>query len=377
MSATHLKLERRAIRLEQPGGNVLYCFSLAPSEVLEVADIARVERSEVGELLGYQRPAVRTHIDDIRTYLSGDEVVFPNPVILALDPDAVSWKGSRGPKVSDGLSAAGTLEITYSETVRPGWIVDGQQRALALTELARSDLPIPVTAFVTNSLEVQRDQFIRVNNTKPLPQGLVTELLPEVSLPISKKLAARRIPAAICDELQRHPESPFYGLLKRPSSSSEDLEDAVVKDTSIIRMLEESLKSTSGCLFPYRNIATGETDLDGIWRTVTVYWAGVRDTFPEAWGKSARQSRLMHGVGIRAMGRLMDKIMASVNPSWENADELVLQELARIEPICAWTSGNWEDLGGVPWNSLQNIPRDISALSSLLIREYVTSRMAA
>jgi hypothetical protein len=60
-------LERRALRLEQPGGNVLYCFSIAPSEVLMVADIARVARSQFGELIGYQRPAVRTHIDDIRT----------------------------------------------------------------------------------------------------------------------------------------------------------------------------------------------------------------------------------------------------------------------------------------------------------------------
>jgi hypothetical protein len=50
---------------------------------------------------------------------------------------------------------------------------------------------VPVVAFVTDDLELQRDQFLRVNNTKPLPRGLVTELLPEVHLPISPRLSSR------------------------------------------------------------------------------------------------------------------------------------------------------------------------------------------
>lgn len=370
-------IERRALRLDQPGGNTLFCFSLAPTEVLAVADIARIARGDQGELIGYQRDAVRTHVSDIRSYLDSEDVVFPNPIILALDPDAVQWKGSRGPNVSDGFASGGTLIIEYHESVRPGWIVDGQQRALALADVDRTDLPVPVTAFITNSVEMQRDQFIRVNNTRPLPQGLVTELLPEVPLPISRKLAAKRLPSAICDQLQRHPDSPFQGLIKRPSATDDELAHAVIKDTSIIRMLEESLKSPSGCLFPYRNLATGETELPGIWRTLICYWDGVRDTFPEAWGVSPRRSRLMHGVGIRSMGRLMDKVMATVNPTRDDAPDLVRRELARVAPICRWTSGTWEELGDVPWNGLQNVPRDISSLSSLLIRNYVSSRMAA
>ena len=40
----------------------------------------------------------------------------------------------------------------------------------------------------------------------------------------------------------------------------------------------------------------------------------MRDTFPDAWGKPAEQSRLMHGAGIRAMGRLMDRIMSALDP---------------------------------------------------------------
>ena len=51
-------------------------------------------------------------------------------------------------------------------------------------------------------------------------------------------------------------------------------------------------------------------------------------------------------------------------------------ELAHVAPICRWTSGAWDGLGDapVPWNALQNTPRDVSALSNLLIRTYVTAR---
>jgi DGQHR domain-containing protein len=372
-------IERRGLRLQQPGGNEILLFTLAPNEVLQVADIARIARADQGQLIGYQRPEVRGHVRNIREYLQGDSVVFPNSIIIALASDAVRFRGSRGPKTTDGYATSGTVEITIHPDQRPGWIVDGQQRALALDELSRDDLPVPVAAFVTDDVELQRDQFIRVNSTKPLPRGLVTELLPAVTIPISPRLSAKKLPSAICDHLHRNDDSPFRGLIKRPSASEAEKKSAVIADTSVVRMLEESLKSSSGCLFPYRNVSTGEADLDGIWAVLVTYWDAVRQTFPDAWGHPPTHSRLMHGAGIRAMGRLMDKVMATINPSAADATEQTLAELQRVASICRWTSGAWDGLGEspVPWNAVQNTPRDVSALSNLLIRRYVSSRMAA
>jgi DGQHR domain-containing protein len=303
-------------------------------------------------------------------------VVFPNSIILALD-SSVRFRSSRGPNSSDGSATGGTLDIPVGGARKPGWIVDGQQRALALSTLARRDLPVPVSAFVTDNVEIQRDQFIRVNNTKPLPRGLVTELLPEVALPISPRLAARKLPSAICDQLLRSEDSPFYGLIRRPSSTKEERRDAVIVDTSVVKMIEESLTSSSGCLFPFRNLATGQTDLDSIWKVLLVYWTAVRDTFPEAWGLPATESRLMHGAGIASMGRLMDKVMATVNPHTEDAPAIVRGEIALVADVCRWTSGSWEELGGMPWNDVQNLPKHTRALSSLLIRRYVSTKLAA
>lgn len=374
--AAERTIERRALRLEQPGGHTLYLFTLEPSQILEVADISRVGRDDGGKLIGYQRPGVQSHIKDIQAYLKSDEVVFPNSIILALD-SSIRFRSSRGPQASDGSATGGTLEIILNGGRKPGWIVDGQQRALALSSLSRNDLPIPISAFVTDSVEIQRDQFIRVNNTKPLPRGLVVELLPEVAVPISPRLAARKLPSALCDQLHRNTESPFFSLVRRPSATKEEKRLAVVSDTSLVKMIDACLSSSSGCLFPFRNLATGETDLESIWRVLITYWTAVRDTFPEAWGLPPTQSRLMHGAGIAAMGRLMDKVMATVNPYSEEAPARVRGDLALVADMCHWTSGSWSELSNLPWNEVQNLPKHVRSLSSLLIRHYVNAKLAA
>ena len=242
-----------------------------------------------------------------------------------------------------------------------------------LLESRRQDLPVPINAFVSDSVEVQRDQFVRINNAKPLPRGLVTELLPEISSPLPSRLKLRQMPSLLCDLLNSEASSPFVSLIKRSSTAREDRRTAVVTDTGVVNMLQESLTSPSGCLFPYRNITSGETDSEGIWQTLIVYWTAVRDSFPDAWAKPPSQSRLMHGAGIRSMGRLMDRIMATIDPRHEDAPDQVLNDLALIAPRCHWTAGVWEDLG-VRWNAIENVPRHMNELSNYLIRCYVRAK---
>jgi DGQHR domain-containing protein len=369
-------LARRALRVTQACDTQLYLFSLTAGEVLRFADISRVSRDDAGDLIGYQRPEVRQHIQEITEYLDGDQVIFPNPIIIALSSD-VRFTASRGPGNSDGIATAGTLEIPFprEDGRKPGWIVDGQQRAVALARSKRQDLPVPVNAFIADSVDVQRDQFLRVNNTRPLPRGLVTELLPKISTPLPPRLSLRQTPSALCDLLQRDENSPFRGLIRRPSASTEVRRNAVITDTSVIQMLQDSLTSPAGCLFPYRNLSSGETDFTGLWTALLLYWAAVRDTFPDAWGRPPTASRLMHGAGIRAMGRLMDRVMGALDPGASDAAEQVRGDLALLVPHCHWTAGRWEALD-LRWNEVQNVPRHTRELSSFLIRTYLQARAA-
>lgn len=368
-------LTRRALKVLQSDETPLYLFTLAAEEVDLVADVARIGRDEAGKLIGYQRPEKQKHVKQILEYLDSQDPLFPNGLILALPPE-VRFKSSRGPSTTDGLAVSGTIEIPIApegEGPRPAWIVDGQQRSLALARTKNRRLPVPVAGFVAPTLEVQREQFLRVNTVQPLPSGLVTELLPEIARVPSARMATRQLPSALVDMLNQDPESPFHGLIRRASTAVDERKTVFVTDTSLVEAIRESIESPSGVLFPYRNIASGTTDTEGIRRVLLAYWGAVHDTFPEAWAKSASDSRLMHGVGIRAMGRLMDRVMTHIRDDDPEARNHAARELGLIAAKCRWTTGTWEDLG-LAWNDLQNTPRHISALSNYLVRTYLFER---
>jgi hypothetical protein len=201
------------------------------------------------------------------------------------------------------------------------------------------------------------------------------ELLPEVTTPLPRDLKSKKIPSALCNLLNRDLASPFHGLIRRASADSKS-QSSIVADASIIKMLEESLTTPSGCLFAYHNISTGETDFDSIWAILLAFWSAVRDVFPDAWGQPPSQSRLMHGTGIRAMGRLMDRIASGFHPRDPDLRDHLQYELRKLTPICRWTFGRWEEID-LDWKEIQNVPRHLRLLSNLLIRAYLQSRGGA
>src|SRR5205814_9757043 len=128
-----------------------------------------------------------------------------------------------------------------------------------------------------NSEADQRSQFILVNSTKPLPKGLIHELLPTTTGELPTALKIRRFPAHLLDRLNYDVESPLRHLIHTPTNP-----DGVIKDNSILLMLENSL--TDGALYRFRDPATGGGSAEGMLGLLNNYWAAVRDVCPEAWG---------------------------------------------------------------------------------------------
>ncbi len=303
-------------------------------------------------------------------------MLFPNAIILALSPE-VEFKQSPG-RVPDGLTdiaSMGTLRIAVREEGhRVAWIVDGQQRALALSKCENNQLPVPVVAFVSDDLQMQREQFILVNKAKPLPIRLIDELLPETGVLLPRDLAARKIPSELCNYLSRDPYSPFHGLIRRVSES--DNKQAVITDTALAKVIKNSINSPLGVLAPFKGTKTESADLASMYTTMRLFWAAVRDTFPEAWGLPPGKSRLMHSAGIEAMGTLMDRIMARAAGA-SDADAYVRQALQSIAPGCRWCSGTWESID-MKWSEIQTVPRHIRELKEALIRlDFEASQNAA
>ncbi|CAM5739960.1 DGQHR domain-containing protein DpdB [Streptomyces hirsutus] len=157
-------------------------------------------------------------------------------------------------------------------------------------------------------------------------------------------------------------QGPFYGRIASPTSPHGN-----IKDTSLLRMLEHSL--FEGALYQYRNPEDGSGDVERMLEHLRSYWTIVKDTFSDAWKLPPRQSRLTHGVGIQAMGFVMDTLTDGM--AAEDVDcDTVRNAVLGLMPITAWTSGMWRFSDGEQrrWNGLQNTPNDIRLLTDLLVR---------
>src|SRR5256885_14896797 len=145
------------------------------------------------------------------------------------------------------------------EEDRPGWIVDGQQRAAAIRDARVERFPIFVNAFITEEVAEQRAQFILVNSTKPLPKGLNHELLPSTEAPLPLALHKKRLPALLLERLNNDADSPLRSRIRTPNSGG-----GTIKDNSILNMLENSI--SDGGLYPYRFANRGRPDVEGMLR---------------------------------------------------------------------------------------------------------------
>lgn len=354
-----------ALQVRQGPTRTLYSFAVDGKQLPQFATVSRIHRDANTGVQGYQRPEVLSHIAAIRKYLESDEPMIPNAIVIAFDKRVVFEPAGR----ADGYTQAGTLVIPLDpnspEQDKPGWVVDGQQRCAAIREARVEAFPICVTAFITDSDAEQRSQFILVNSTKPLPKGLIHELLPSTVGALPTTLQLRRFPATLLERLNYDEDSPLEQLIQTPTTPQ-----GVIKDNSILRMLENSL--SDGALYRYRHAGRERGDADAMLALLKDYWVAVRNTFPSAWGQTPRRSRLMHGVGIISMGFLMDAITDRYAHLRVPTVEDFEYDLGEIADLCCWTDGKWRfDVDHHrKWNDLQNTPRDIQLLTNHLLGEY-------
>jgi DGQHR domain-containing protein len=362
--ATSKKVSVRALRTKQGDDVDVYSFFIHGSILAEIADISRIGREE-GELKGFQRKEIQNHVKSIVEFLDSGQVLFPNAIILALSPE-VEFVQSRGPKPKDmeEASQGGTLSIPIRpEGSRVAWIVDGQQRSLALAKAKNKEIIVPVVGFISSNLETHREQFILVNKARPLPTRLINELLPEVSVLLPRDLAARKVPSELCGILATDKHSPFCGIIQRASDS--DNSTAVVNDTAVTKAIQSNLRPPMGALSQYK-AGVGDSDIESMYKVLVLYWSAVKDVFEDAWGLPPTKSRLMHSAGIRVMGSLMDPIMLRADSSTDPVRE-VRESLERIAPHCRWLKGVWDDLGW-RWNEVQSTTPHINRLRDHLIK---------
>jgi DGQHR domain-containing protein len=334
-----------ALRAQQAADHDVFVFAASPQDVLSFAQIERVGRTDDGQLKGFQRHQIASHIRDIRDYLAREDALLPNAVIIAFI-DGVKCKDL----------GQGRLEVLIDDKKGPpGFVVDGQQRLTALSGLQKPDFQVFVSAVVCKNYDELRQQFVLINNTRPLPKTLIYELLPTVE-GLPERYTARRFAARVVERLNFTGGRALRGEIRQHTNPG-----GVISDTAMQKLVMNS--AAHGAI---RELVQYEDREDRAVDLINEFFEAVAEVYGGQWvGMSPRVSRLRHGAGIVAMGFVMDLLFSSQGA---NSKDGFVPALELLKPFTAWTSGTWKmDDCELLWNDIQNTPSDIDLLTRFLV----------
>ena len=337
----------KAIRANQAQGHDVFSFAATPEEILSFSEIERVGRDDKGELRGFQRHQIASHIKEIRDYLGRSDAILPNAVIIAFI-DGISVRDR-----SEGISEL----IITSNTKKPGFVVDGQQRLTALAGLNKPGFQVFVSALICKDYNELRQQFVLINNTRPLPKTLIYELLPTVE-GLPERFTSRKFSARVVDRLNHSKGSVFYGEIRQHTNPQ-----GFLSDTALQKLVMNS--ASDGAI---RGFLDCEDFEDRSVHLINEFFEAVKTVFNVDWiGMTPKTSRLRHGAGLVAMGFVMELLYGLEDA---RSKEQFIPGLRLLRDHTAWTSGQWRlnNLDFRSWNGIQNTPSDIDLLSNYLVR---------
>ena len=70
-----------ALEMRQGKNRRLYSFAMDGKQLASFVTVSRIKRGGDGDILGYQRPEVLSHIREIRAYLESDNAMIPNALV--------------------------------------------------------------------------------------------------------------------------------------------------------------------------------------------------------------------------------------------------------------------------------------------------------
>ena len=295
-------LRRRALCIEQTKSGPLYLFTLRADEIFEVAEVDAhqpfsIERAD--RLPARRGPAARRGHPRVPRRR---RVLFPNAIILALTP-SVRFRRSRDRRTTTASPWPAMLEIPLPASGGEAGL--DRRRPAARPRARRSgarDFPVPVSAFVADTVE---------SATRPVPADQQRQAaaararhrtLPRSRSRCRARSRRKQVPSALCDLLNTRADSPFYGLIRRASTPRGQRRGGHRHEHHRDARGEPDVAVGMPVPVPQPRHRRDRLRADLV-ALLVVYWTARAGHVPRRVGQAAEQSRLMHGVGIRAMGR--------------------------------------------------------------------------
>jgi DGQHR domain-containing protein len=358
---------------------------------------AAVDRLDAVAGTGQQRDEIIAHVREIAAGIRAG-VQVPNSVLVVFNKEVFAWQHELGEEPPEswvicrrlGEWAVVTLPGDESRVVQEvvpieldipyrnaafdeekcALLVDGQQRTAALALVDVDAVPaFQLTVNASVSTPEEAKQTFRVaNNTVKISTDFSRALLGVLDTVPGYVKQERRIAQAVKKLALDDPSSPFFQLVKHPGVDGRGQPIAYNTLFSAVQAFENSGLDFSD---DPNNLAT----------CVNKAYSLVKAVWPTAWGKSAKESRLMHGAGFRAMGHvLIDlvKVQAALH-GHDLSNEAIWPEvkksLERLSTRVLWTADALTGTATQKSNYLreiqtrQNTNQDVQGLTHFLVRE--------
>lgn len=350
-----------ALKVNQ-NGKVIYTFKVLGKDILSFSSINSIKKKD-GKLFGYQRVKIQKHIREIENYLNTDNAILANSIVICFDSN-VKFE-------SINESDFGYLYVPIGKI--HGQIVDGQQRSSALQNLQNNDFEAIVNAFITDDSLEQTEQFVLINNTKPLAKSLINELLPEINTELPSIYKDKQLPNKIIAILNSQKHSPFYQMIK-----THTFQEGYLKDNTIIKAINKSL--TEGILYELSEHVIGVNDIESMINLLNAFWGAVKVIFPKDWKLTPTKTRLTHGAGILALSDVMEQIIYSQilkkNPKYLEDKSFIPSDfekyLIKLKDKINWQNGEYDfSSNGHIRNimDIQNTSKDIGIFSNFILQQ--------
>jgi DGQHR domain-containing protein len=333
-----------------------------------IRQIAKIERFDVFLGEGNQRAEIKTHILNIKESIEATGSQIPNSILLVLDPektihsaDRVLEAGDEPPLEKCFVSRDDSnLLVTYNpqhddtapvQSIAPARIripyrnamfdrektlniADGQQRTAAIALTSIDKVPqymITVNAILPSTVDREKQIFVLANTVRPVRKDLVSSIIGTLDDSATNEKAV--VPWVTRQLTTQETNSPFYLIVKVAGTVSTSPNQVVSFAT-----VEESVR-----MIHKRLINAVNVDSPALLALCLKLFSLYKQTWPEAWGRKPVESKLMAGIGMRALTRYMSSILLNegVKPGGLKSQEPwtnVANKLKTMRDYCVcWT----------------------------------------
>lgn len=324
-------IEFSCLQVVQPIGT-FYIGTMDFNQVtlISYSDVRRIEKREVEEFVGIERPLKKDRVEELRRYVKTIDAAFPTSVILAI--------GSENAEYDEG-----TGRMRVRKQIDTAKIIDGQHRIAGLLNYDGSPFQMNVTIFVDMDIEDQALLFATINlkQTK-VGKSLAYDLY---------EFAVNRSPQKTCHNIAKllnyEPASPLKSRIKILGQATgkpfEFLTQAAVveqlikyisrdpmKDRDLFKRRKKAERATPTDekynYLIFRNMFLDDRD-DDIALVLYRYFSAVANRWPQAWNTREVGFILNRTNGFVALMRLLPLAYLAVTKPGEVPHQSEFEQL--------------------------------------------------